>query len=486
MVFFLVSDLSLRIWVRVEEEKEEEEENITAPSEDKQTTTTTTTTTTKKKKKKKKKKKNASTKLDTEKQLMFLNRSEKVSKRKREQYKKKKEEKRKKKTKEKGVNQNERKEEGEQRRDGGGLEQLKKTQAYKNVRLPSRALRRILKQNGHAGIGHEKREVLVWKYLDGQKNGGLSRCSKCNQLGLSMNYDESGFTEVRCPGHYDSKKFHSCDNVSLLTNLNRSTWKEGEEEETTTEKTEETQPREVSLSDKELEDLNVLQNKYNRQNIKEEEDLLSFICTLMKSKGLIVGGDKIAFGFNIRAIIAAHTKRGCVSLQPVVEDIFKKYPKTSIEVKNPANIALFNFLSALQAHATAEAIDSKDIAIITKNLMVIKKFVYHVKTVEMVEAMWKGSASVDGVEVKKQSTFSKANAELIKFWITNQKKDQNALIKEALQVLQNAKAQAQAKSKKSPKKKKRKSKTSPSKPSPKKVTTKLKVSPSQKKQKTNS
>lgn len=347
-------------------------------------------------------------------------------------------------------------------------------------------MRRILKQNGHAGIGHEKREVLVWKYLDGQKNGGLSRCSKCNQLGLSMNYDESGFTEVRCPGHYDSKKFHSCDNVSLLTNLNRSTWKEGEEEETTTEKTEETQPREVSLSDKELEDLNVLQNKYNRQNIKEEEDLLSFICTLMKSKGLIVGGDKIAFGFNIRAIIAAHTKRGCVSLQPVVEDIFKKYPKTSIEVKNPANIALFNFLSALQAHATAEAIDSKDIAIITKNLMVIKKFVYHVKTVEMVEAMWKGSASVDGVEVKKQSTFSKANAELIKFWITNQKKDQNALIKEALQVLQNAKAQAQAKSKKSPKKKKRKSKTSPSKPSPKKVTTKLKVSPSQKKQKTNS
>ena len=184
-------------------------------------------------------------------------------------------------------------------------------------------------------------------------------------------------------------------------------------------------------------------------------------------------------------------------MQPVVEDIFEKYLKTSIEVTNPANTPLFDFLSALEARATAEAakektIDPKDIAIITRGLMVIKNFGHPVNTEKMVDAMWKkGSSSVDGVEVKKQSKFGEANAELIKFWINNQEEGQDALIEK---VLQNAKAQAQAKSKKSPavkskkspEEKKRKSKTSPLKTSPKKVTIKLKVSPSHKKQKTNS
>ena len=428
------------------EEKEEEEKNTTAPSGDKKTaaaaaatttTTTTTATTTKK----------APTKLDELKKAELKKKLEEELAHKKKKLEKK-EEKKKKKT-----NQNETRpakkedeEEGEEEGEEEEEEQqsdAKKLKGRKKMEIGD--LKRVVAGNGIAASGSYK--TLLQKYSEGSKHGGLPKCPNCKRSGLSIKHDKSMINgEVRCPGHFDkaTNSFHKCSFVSPLAEIERPAWKENMEE-IRAKTTEEKQTEEVTLSEGEWKEVEVSQTKFNQQKINKK-DLLFVFETIIKTKGLIVGGNKIEVGFVINEILSKHIKRGCVSLRPAVEEMLKEYKARTVKITNEANMACHNFLSDIVEQAKAAAakakkenvaptLDAKTVAIVKNGLIVMMKFPLHVDSEAMVDAMMTGGV-VDGVEVKKVSDFGDSVANLIKFWIKNQTEEKSALIEMTLSQIQ--------------------------------------------------
>ena len=463
------------------EEKEEEEKNTTAPSENKKTaaatTTTTTTATTKKK---------APMKLDKVKKVVLGKRSEEALERKKKKFTKKKMKKK------EDMNQNKPKEGEEEEGEGAAAaeeeeeeeeeEQQPDVEKLKDLKKKktNRDLKRGLARNGFAMSGDYN--ALLQKYLEGSKHGGLPKCPNCKRFGLSVKLDKSTINgEVRCPGRFDraTNSFQKCPFVSTLAQIERPAWEEEEEkkekeeekeegkekekeeeegkekekekegEETRTKTTEEKQPLEASLSEDEWKEFQVLENKFNRQQIKSE-DLKVAICSMIKSKGLVVGGDKTAVGFFIAEVLHKNTRRSSLRLRPAIDEILKKYPKAGTDkVANEENNAIVEFLSKLEAHAkvaaakekeeeeenVAPTLDAKTVAIVKKGLIEMRKFPHRVNTEAMVDAMMKGGV-VNGVDVKKISGFGDSVANLIKFWIKNQAEEKSALIEMALSQIQ--------------------------------------------------
>jgi len=463
------------------EEKEEEEKNTTAPSENKKTaaatTTTTTTATTKKK---------APMKLDKVKKVVLGKRSEEALERKKKKFTKKKMKKK------EDMNQNKPKEGEEEEGEGAAAaeeeeeeeeeEQQPDVEKLKDLKKKktNRDLKRGLARNGFAMSGDYN--ALLQKYLEGSKHGGLPKCPNCKRFGLSVKLDKSTINgEVRCPGRFDraTNSFQKCPFVSTLAQIERPAWEEEEEkkekeeekeegkekekeeeegkekekekegEETRTKTTEEKQPLEASLSEDEWKEFQVLENKFNRQKIKSE-DLKDAICSMIKSKGLVVGGDKTDVGFFIARVLFKNTRRSSLRLRPAIDEILKKYPKAGTDkVANEENNAIVEFLSKLEAHAkvaaakekeeeeenVAPTLDAKTVAIVKKGLIEMRKFPHRVNTEAMVDAMMKGGV-VNGVDVKKISGFGDSVANLIKFWIKNQAEEKSALIEMALSQIQ--------------------------------------------------
>ena len=180
---------------------------------------------------------------------------------------------------------------------------------------------------------------------------------------------------------------------------------------------------------------------------------------MIKSKGLVVGGDKTDVGFFIAQVLHKNTKRSFLSLRPALDEILKKYPKAGTDkVANEENNAIVEFLSKLEARAKVAAatetkvaaakekeeeeeenvpptLDAKTGAIVKKGLTVMRKFPHRVNTEAMVDAMMKGGV-VNGVDVKKISGFGDSVANLFKFWIKNQAEEESALIEMALREIQ--------------------------------------------------
>jgi len=338
----------------------------------------------------------------------------------------------------------------------------------------NRDLKSILADNGFAASGDFN--TLLQKYSEGSKHGGLPKCPNCKRSGLSVKLDESMKNgEVRCPGHFDKETntFQKCSFESTLAKIERPAWEEEEEEEeeekeeekekekeeeTRRKTTEEKQPLEASLSEDEWKEFQVLETKFNRQHIKSE-DLKDAICSMIKSKGLVVGGDKTDVGFFIAQVLHKNTKRSSLSLRPALDEILKKYPKAGTDkVANEENNAIFKFLSKLEARAKVAAatetkvaaakekeeeeeenvpptLDAKTGAIVKKGLTVMRKFPHPVNTEAMVDAMMKGGV-VNKVDVKKISGFGDSVANLFKFLIKNQAEEESALIEMALGEIQ--------------------------------------------------
>ena len=500
------------------EEKEEEEKNTTAPSEDKKTATTATTATTKTTATTATTATKAPMKLDKVKKNVLQKRSDEALERKKMKFMKKKMKKK------EDMNQNKPKEGEEEEGEGAAaaeeeeehqpdVEKLKDLKKKKK----NRDLKSILADNGFAASGDFN--TLLQKYSEGSKHGGLPKCPNCKRSGLSVKLDESMKNgEVRCPGHFDKETntFQKCSFESTLAKIERPAWEEEEEEEeeekeeekekekeeeTRRKTTEEKQPLEASLSEDEWKEFQVLETKFNRQHIKSE-DLKDAICSMIKSKGLVVGGDKTDVGFFIAQVLHKNTKRSSLSLRPALDEILKKYPKAGTDkVANEENNAIFKFLSKLEARAKVAAakekeeeeeenvpptLDAKTGAIVKKGLTVMRKFPHPVNTEAMVDAMMKGGV-VNKVDVKKISGFGDSVANLFKFLIKNQAEEESALIEMALgeiqEYAQKKKEQAAATTKKQTTEKPKKKQATTMKRKEKPTKSPTKESPDEKKAK---